>query len=326
MLAGIPRYIYRYSLYSAAAYFKSGRYLHACKTSSNTLNPPLASPHATLPTNQASADILPSPNIKQYSKSVFLYNDPSIPGSFRSSRPLLLLLPWLGAKAHSYKKYVQLYFKLGFDVLVAESSLSHFLWPKRGLVYAGDLLELLVREKDLSSRTLFVHAISIGGYIFAQMLVRSSNGHEAQREMLAGIHGQVFDSLVVGSLEKMATGVARMISYPLLQTVVVRGTLLYFSLLKAQTADYYEKGIQTFWESPIRCPALFFYSMDDPLSDHIMVEQLLMDWEKQGIRVQGKRWDSSIHAGHLQRHPQEYTETLNSFICSLKSDSPKCKL
>uniref|UniRef100_A0A8C5QRC0 RNA binding motif protein 28 n=1 Tax=Leptobrachium leishanense TaxID=445787 RepID=A0A8C5QRC0_9ANUR len=154
----------------------------------------------------SSPELCLSPNVKQYSSSIYLYSDPSIKESDRSSRPLLLLLPWLGSKAKALEKYIQLYFKLGFDVLVAESSLSHFLWPKRGLTYAGQLQDLLTSEKDLSSRSLFIHAMSIGGYTFAQMLVSTSKGTENQKKVLERFHGQVYDSLVIGSMEKMAKG------------------------------------------------------------------------------------------------------------------------
>ncbi|XP_053572306.1 uncharacterized protein LOC128662546 isoform X2 [Bombina bombina] len=264
--------------------------------------------------------------MKQYSGSVFLYTNPSVLENVGTSRPLLLFLPWLGSKPHSYKKYIQLYFNHGFDVLVAESSLHHFLWPRTGLEYAGQLLDLLMKEKELSSRPLCVHAISIGAYIFAQMLVKSASGQQEQRDTLKRIHGQVFDSLVIGSMEKMAVGVATMISYPVFKPLVVRGSLLYFSLLKAQTSDYYEQGIQTFSESPIPCPALFFYCMNDPMSDHVAVEHLLLDWKSRGIKAQGKKWKSSIHAGHLRKHTKEYTETLDSFLQELQVSSPKSKL
>ncbi|XP_069812378.1 transmembrane protein 53-like [Dendropsophus ebraccatus] len=263
------------------------------------------------------------PQVKKYSNSVSLYINPAISENCPSPRPLLLFLPWLGSSAKSFEKYIQLYFKLGFDVLVAESSLLHFLWPKTGLEYAGHLLDLLMGEKDLCSRKLYLHAMSIGGYTFAQMLVGSS---KEQREMLERIHGQVFDSLVIGSLEKMATGVARMVTYPLIQSLVVRVTLLYFSLLKSHTTDYYEKGIQAFLEKPVPCPGLFFYCQNDPLSDHTTVDELLHLWRKKGMKVQGKKWENSVHAGHLRKHTQEYTDVLNNFINGLHAKVPKSKL
>lgn len=122
------------------------------------------------------------------------------------------------------------------------------------------------------------------------------------------------------------SGVAQMVSSPLLEPLVVRGLLLYFSLLKGQTADYYEKGIQTFLEKPVHSPALFFYCLNDPLSDHVVLEEFLQCWEKQGIKVQRKKWTNSVHAGHLRKHTEEYTDTLNSFISSLLNNAPRSRL
>ncbi|XP_063782761.1 transmembrane protein 53-like [Pseudophryne corroboree] len=304
------------------SFFYTGHYLHY-QTSTIPRAFAMNTTSGTLCEDQTQTTSMLPPNVKRYSNFVSLYINPSHSVSCLSSRPLLLFLPWLGSKSRSHEKYIQLYFKLGFDVLVAESSLLHFLWPKTGLEYAGQLVDLLIGEKDLCSRRLYLHAISIGGYLFAQMLVCSS---KEQRTMLERIYGQVFDSLVIGSMEKMATGVARMITFPLLEPLVIRGTLLYFSLLKAQTADYYERGIQTFWDKPIHCPALFFYCMNDPMSDHATVEKVMQDWEKHGLKVQGKKWEDSVHAGHLRRHTQEYTNTLTSFLHSLLTNVPKSRL
>ncbi|XP_077328023.1 transmembrane protein 53-A-like isoform X1 [Lithobates pipiens] len=297
-------------------------YLHYQVSSS----PPalaMAPASGTVPKGQA-PNTLPYPlSVKKYSNSFSLYTNPSNSESSQTPRPLLLFLPWMGSNAKSYEKYIQLYFKLGFDVFVAESSLSHFLWPRAGLEYAKRLLNLLMGQEDLSSRRLFVHAMSVGGYLFAQMLVCSS---KEQRELLERVHGQVFDSLVMGSTKRMATGVARMISSPLLEPLVVRGMLLYFSLLKGQTTDYYERGIQTFLEKPLHSPALFFYCLNDPLCDHVVLEEFMQSWEKQGIKVQGKKWQDSVHAGHLRKYTEEYTDTLNSFISSLLNNMPRSRL
>ncbi|KAG8440113.1 hypothetical protein GDO86_006052 [Hymenochirus boettgeri] len=304
----------------------AGHFLQMCKASSTPSITAVTKTVVSQPKAQASTQSFPSQNIKKFSSSVFLYTDPSVPWNCRSSRPLLLLLPWLGSKARFYEQYIRLYFKLGFDVLVAESSTSHFLWPQKGLDYARELLDLLLTEKELAFRSLYVHGISIGGYMFSQMLVSSSSSHKEHQEMLRKIQGQVYDSLVVGSMETMATGVAQMYFSPGLRWIVTRGVLLYFALFKAQTADNYEKAIQTFWNNPITCPALFFYCLDDPLSDHTLVDKLLKTWEKQGIQVKSKKWIHSLHAGHLRRHPQEYIETLNEFFHSLQKHTPKCKL
>nr|DBA31460.1 TPA: hypothetical protein GDO54_007306 [Pyxicephalus adspersus] len=306
----------------ASYYYRTSRHLQY-QAGLQPFDLAMAPASATIPKGQAANASLQQSSVKKYSNLFALHTNPSAPENSQSPRPLLLFLPWLGSTARSHEKYLELYFQLGFDVLVAESSLVHFLWPKTGLEHAGQLLELLMGEKELNSRRLFIHAMSIGGYLFAQMLVRSS---KQQREMLERIHGQVFDSLVVGSMERMAAGVARMVSSPLLEALVVRGTLLYFSLMKAQTTDYYERGIQAFWDKPIPCPSLFFYCLNDPLSDYVKVEELLQSWGKQGIKVQGKKWENSIHAGHLKKYTEEYTDTLNIFISGLLNNVPRSKL
>lgn len=80
-----------------------------------------------------------------------------------------------------------------------------FLWPRWGLDHSKKLLELLQSERFVS-RPLLVHAFSIGGYTFAQLLVHVSQDTQKHQPLIQRIKGQVYDSLVVGSLETMATG------------------------------------------------------------------------------------------------------------------------
>lgn len=82
---------------------------------------------------------------------------------------------------------------------------QEFLWPRWGLDRSKRLLELLQSER-FASRPLLVHAFSIGGYTFAQLLVHVSQDLQKYQELTQRIKGQVFDSLVVGTLENMATG------------------------------------------------------------------------------------------------------------------------
>ena len=82
---------------------------------------------------------------------------------------------------------------------------QEFLWPRWGLDHGKRLLELLQSERFVS-RPLLVHAFSIGGYTFAQLLVHVSRDTQKYQALTQRIKGQVFDSLVVGSVEQMSTG------------------------------------------------------------------------------------------------------------------------
>lgn len=39
----------------------------------------------------------------------------------QTSKPLMLMLPWLGSRPQAVAKYCEIYFRTGFDVLVVES-------------------------------------------------------------------------------------------------------------------------------------------------------------------------------------------------------------
>ncbi|XP_030221340.1 uncharacterized protein si:dkey-5i3.5 isoform X4 [Gadus morhua] len=187
------------------------------------------------------------------------------------TKPLLLMLPWLGSRPHAVAKYCETYFRLGFDVLMVQSN----------------------------------------------MLVHVSQNPEKYEAFPGRIKGHVYDSAVVGSVEKMAKGLGITV-FPHCEKLVTKASLLYFSAFKRQTVDHFNRGIEVFKSTPVRAPVLFFFCENDPLSDHLAVEEVLDLWRKRGMDVTGKSWEDSTHAGHLRRHPQEYQLVLDNFLYSLK--------
>lgn len=83
--------------------------------------------------------------------------------------------------------------------------MKDFLWPRWGLDRGKVLLELLQSE-SFKTRPLLVHAFSIGGYTFAQLLIHITEDKQKYQAVTNRIKGQVYDSLVVGSLDHMAIG------------------------------------------------------------------------------------------------------------------------
>lgn len=230
-------------------------------------------------------------------------------------KPLMLMLPWLGSRPQTVAKYCEIYFRTGFDVLVVESEVQEFLWPRWGLENGKKLLELLQSELFVS-RPLLVHAFSIGGYTFTQVLVHVSEDTQKYQALTQRIKGQIYDSLVVGSLETMAIGLGKTL-FPRLQTLVKQVSLLYFSVFRRQTVDYFNRGIDVFSNTPVKAPALFLFCENDPISDSRAMEEKIDQWRKLGIDVTAKKWEDSTHAGHLRRHQQEYLTTLDTFLQSL---------
>uniref|UniRef100_A0A3P8T1K3 Si:dkey-5i3.5 n=1 Tax=Amphiprion percula TaxID=161767 RepID=A0A3P8T1K3_AMPPE len=264
-------------------------------------------------------------------KNVTLYmNDLTSPASGCQAqesgdhKPLMLMLPWLGSRPQAVAKYCEIYFRTGFDVLVVESEVREFLWPRWGLDRGRRLLELLHSDRFVS-RPLLVHAFSIGSYTFAQLLMHISQDRQKYQALTERIKGQIYDSVVAGSLDNMTTGLGKTV-FPRWERLVKQISTLYFAIFKRQTVDYFNMGIDTFNNNPVTAPALFFFCENDVMSDTKTVEELIDYWRKHGIDVMAKKWENSTHAGHLRRHPQEYLSTLEMFFHSLHIGPLKAKM
>ncbi|XP_052373107.1 uncharacterized protein LOC127929227 isoform X1 [Oncorhynchus keta] len=247
---------------------------------------------------------------------------PSSPTS--SPRPLLLLFPWLGARPGAMAKYRDLYLERGLDILSVESTVWHFLWPRWGLEYGAEVLEVL-GDPRFKGRPLLVHAFSIGGYTFTQLLSQMVREPHKYPGLAQRVVGHVYDSMVVGSLEHMAKGLGLTL-FPHIEPLVRYTALLYFWLFKSQTVYYYDKSIQVFYNSPVTAPALFFFCENDALCDPIVMEAVLDFWKKRGVAVETRKWKESVHAAHLRCHPKEYLSTLETFFHSLNIAPLRAKM
>lgn len=125
--------------------------------------------------------------------------------SASASRPLLVFFAWLGAQPKAVVKYRDLYLDRGMDVLLVQSSVMHFLWPRWGMDYGQEVMNVL-QQPQFSGRTLLVHASSIGGYTFTQILNHIAQEPKTNSALGQRVIGHIYDSLVVGTLENMAIG------------------------------------------------------------------------------------------------------------------------
>ncbi|XP_069571900.1 transmembrane protein 53-like [Brachyistius frenatus] len=277
-------------------------------------------PSALPPGDPSPAEVSSSP-LLSVSPSHTPVSSQNQPYSASTSRPLLLFFACLGAHLGAVAKYRDLYLDRGMDVLVIQSSVMHFLWPRWGLDYGLEILNIL-EEPPFSGRPLLVHASSIGGYTFTQILTHIAQAPNAHAEVARRVIGQIYDSLVVGTLEEMAIGLGKTL-VPRLEGVVKTTAMLYFWLFKTHTADFYERGVQVFRNNPVTVPALFFSCENDALSDPAALEKMCDFWEERGMSVESRRWKESIHAAHMRCHPEEYISTLQRFLNSMPISSLK---
>ncbi|XP_017266990.3 uncharacterized protein LOC108233210 [Kryptolebias marmoratus] len=267
------------------------------------------------PTSRCSIAALPlsDPSAADCTDSPLLLGAPSHTAS--ASRPLLVFFCWLGAQPAAVAKYRDLYLDRGMDVLLVQSRVMHFLWPRWGLSYGLEVLNIL-KEPPFSGRAVLVHTSSIGGYTFTQVVSHIAQEPKQYADVTQRVIGHVYDSLVVGTLEHMATGLGKTLM-PRLEGLVRNIAMLYFWLFRAHTADLYEKSIQVFYNSPVTSPALFFFSENDAMCNPAALEKLIDFWRRRGVTVDSRKWKESTHAAHLRCHPEEYVSTLQHFLNSV---------
>lgn len=247
----------------------------------------------------------------------------------KQKRNMVLFLPWLYASKGAVDKYCDLYLSRNMDVLCANVELKHFLVPSTGRKVANEILDYLSRDNILvNANHYFIHAFSIGAYLYAIILLEMQKNKSTKYDGLrTKIVGQVFDSITVGGLDKMGTGIAQVSTNPIVQLILKGTASSYFAVTKPYTVDFYDETIYQFEERPIRCPVLFFYCHNDPMSDSNSIEKMVDLWKNTfKMDVSGKFWEKSIHAGHLKQHPEEYQKTLNSFMLKTGLITPGAKL
>jgi hypothetical protein len=218
----------------------------------------------------------------------------------------VLFFPWLNSSKSAVEKYRNLYHKYGLDVLEIKAELKHFMWPSYGVQLALDALNIAHAEKELSRDKYIVHAMSIGAFIYTMVLVNCMKNSEYSA-LPDKIIGQVFDSIVIGGLPKMESGIGISASdSKILQNFVSSLARLYFSLTKKHTVDFYMEAVDNFHKLPPKSPSLVFYSHNDPMCDVDSMRHLLDVWKTNGFPLVEKSWPVSAHAGHLRNHTEDY--------------------
>ncbi|XP_014272595.1 transmembrane protein 53-B [Halyomorpha halys] len=234
-----------------------------------------------------------------------------------TSRPLVLLLPWLLAKPKHTRKYVELYLDKGFDVLTISITVWKVIWPMIGAqVVATDIVEFLRDHENF--QPLFVHGFSAGNYLWSEALVKISGNMERYKSVMDRVRGQVFDS-PPSTPPAFQRGFA-MALFPnnallscLFEYAISLQLYLFYNIVTKHIINGYEAVLRP----PSKVPCLMFISKDDPISPFDRNMDVMDVWRSNGIEAQVKWWDKSQHVGHFVQHRSEYLEQLNSLLESV---------
>ncbi|CAK8672586.1 unnamed protein product [Clavelina lepadiformis] len=228
-----------------------------------------------------------------------------------TSKPLVLMLPWLGATKSAASKYIKLYEEVGCQVLVKHSYYKDFLWPATGLNNSRRFLLDVKKKMETDNQPIIIHSMSIGCYFYALMLIHLQREPDIFRTILDNIKVQVVDSPVVGTLEEMAIGVSTTSTKNRTISRLIKSSIMsYFALSRPFTVKIYTEAIDAMKLRPCVVPSLILSSTDDPMALPESVKDFIRSWENVGVDVTSKVWTDSGHVQHLRNHPVLYKDML----------------
>ncbi|XP_072172220.1 uncharacterized protein [Diadema setosum] len=235
------------------------------------------------------------------------YSDPS-------ERPVVVMFTWLLAKPRHVNKYVELYTRKGFDVLVVKTRPIDIAWPANAKQIAREILDYVT---DGDKRPLLIHAFSVSSHVYAEML-DLADAEDRYSSVRYRIVGQVLDSCVL-SRDSYEGIYSQASTNSFTQFVIKRIAETYFWLTNKYTMDSIIKVNELFTGRPVKAPALILFSRDDHIATAKENDELVHQWRKHLENdLYVKCWQSSPHVGHLQKHRDEYEESVYGFIGKLQ--------
>jgi len=239
------------------------------------------------------------------------------PASGRETPPqrLVVILAWMMARKKHLAKYGEFYFKQGFDVLYVQMRPIDLVWPEKGSqVIAGDFVNFLHDRPNYDK--VMVHAFSVGAYQYGECLVKMKQDLDKYGDVIKRIRGQIIDS--GADFNAIPKGFpAAVTDNKVLQKLMEISIRLHQKVYYNTVTKHYLMSESTFYNNPVRTPAIFFFSKTDPVSTQDSNIKVIQSWEKLGMKVNAKCWESSPHCMHMPHHTDEYLEGLSDFMNSL---------
>jgi hypothetical protein len=170
----------------------------------------------------------------------------------------------------------------------------------------------LCNQKERKEQQLLVHSLSVGGYMYGEVLTTLENNPDKYEKFGRRLRGQIFDSVI--DFYGIPGGVARAATHNKSIGNKIDVTLeWYLSKFPSVTADYV-KASQAFHDNKFRLPSIFLYSISDPVCNPEHYEELAATWRNAGLYATSRFWDDAPHVSTFKKHNKEYTQTIVDFI------------
>ncbi|WAR02360.1 TMM53-like protein [Mya arenaria] len=226
-------------------------------------------------------------------------------------RPLILLFGWLFAKPAHLKKYSDFYAEHGFDVLTAKLTLAQLLRPKKVQRVMTHLLDLC-HEGPRQEQPLLCHALSVGGYMYGELLTSLARDMEKYPGFDRRLFGKILDSPV--DYYGIPKGVARAMTDDRERSQRIENSLHWYLDKFRPITHQYIRASDKFHANEMKTPSLILYSLSDPVCNPDHLERLAKTWRQKGIEAETAFWERAPHVASFKMYPDEYKSQVIDFI------------
>ncbi|XP_076036928.1 transmembrane protein 53 [Oratosquilla oratoria] len=244
-----------------------------------------------------------------------------INGDGGDREPVVFLLGWAGAKDTHLAKYAALYNSKGCITIRYTYPISYVFYrvEHKFKPVAKKLLSLLT-EMAFTQHPVFFHIFSNGGAVLYHYINQEMISKGAPKINLKGC---IFDSCPAP--RKISSGIQAMyevVPGPFYIKVVASfGVFLYlFGWMLVRVILGILTGrmpIMPPWslvQDSSRVPQLFLYSKADHLVSSDDIDFFAQERQNMGVPVLCKCWLDTYHVQHYRKYPEEYSNTVFSFL------------
>ena len=268
---------------------------------------------------------------KEYSKDVVIRN---IDGKQQS--PLVLIIGWANCRQNQVARYSEIYEKQGCTTISVSSCQLYRSALFFESLFVDDtkiVIDAMKSQLDVRcNRPVFLQLFSlIGPYMYINILhyyyqlakdhVQFAKLQKTNEEIIPNIRGIVYDSPLIepATAKTCANTLSVGVTNTTLLSMIGRFSDVMFPYIQNETYGICSKLLK---RAPILLPQLYLYSKVDHIAPYKGIVEFIEYQKSAGAGVKSKMWEDSYHVGHFRKYPEEYENSVISFIkeCMLTPD------
>lgn len=234
------------------------------------------------------------------------------------NRPLVLMLPFLGAKQNHLDKFSKIHLDLGYDVVIPTVDAYRYMFPGKLINCIGeDIVKFL--ENNNYYEKIFIHGFSAGAFLWGICITEMIQDFPRYQSLLDRIQGELWDSLT--NTHEVAFGISKTIfpTNDFMQKTLEKTLLLHLSTFYQSAGIHYKKVSDVFMNTKdVHKPSLLIFSKTDIVSGEAGIRKSIASLNAANVDTTALCFDKSPHVEHYRYHKEEYTQALMDHLRKVK--------